>query len=157
MKNEEAFSKLTEAEQDTDELERQANDLAGKVLRSRNDLRQLEDQMKSTEAQKIELDDQCAQLLRVYWFFNLDNYLMMVDLQLVSCKETELLALEKKILQITTNLERLQNELIVTEEKESDRLKTLKDSEKVRDGCWLVGIWLLIGWYMIADWLVYGC
>ncbi|XP_078489417.1 centriolin [Ciona intestinalis] len=105
---------LTEAEQDAEELERQASETGAKLVRARSELRMLQEQLKEAEGRKIKLDDQCRQLAR-----------------LVTNKEAEYTALEQKTDHMTGNLERLQSELILAEEKEAERLGALRESEKV--------------------------
>nr|XP_018670943.1 centriolin isoform X1 [Ciona intestinalis] len=105
---------LTEAEQDAEELERQASETGAKLVRARSELRMLQEQVKEAEGRKIKLDDQCRQLAR-----------------LVTNKEAEYTALEQKTDHMTGNLERLQSELILAEEKEAERLGALRESEKV--------------------------
>uniref|UniRef100_H2YWP8 Centriolin n=1 Tax=Ciona savignyi TaxID=51511 RepID=H2YWP8_CIOSA len=109
-----AKSALAEAEQDAEELERQGSETGTKLIRARSELRMLQDQVKETDGRKIKLEDQCRQLAR-----------------LVTNKEAEYTALEQKTDHMTGNLERLQSELILAEEKEADRLTALRDSEKV--------------------------
>ena len=48
-----------------EELERQSKEAASKLLRARNEVRQLEEEIKTFESSKIKLDDQCKQLARV--------------------------------------------------------------------------------------------
>jgi len=62
-------SELTDAEQDAEELERQASETGGKLVRARGELRQLQEQVKDVEGRRIQLDDQCRQLSRVGWNF----------------------------------------------------------------------------------------
>ena len=62
---EKARNELNEAEQDAEELERQASDTGTKLVRARSELRQLQEQVKESEGRKIQLDDQCRQLARV--------------------------------------------------------------------------------------------
>nr|CAB3232457.1 centriolin [Phallusia mammillata] len=105
---------LSEAEQDAEELERQASETGAKLVRARGELRQLQGQIKEVEGRRIQIDDQSRQLAR-----------------LVTNKEAEFTALEQKNEHLTLNLERLQAELIITEEKEAERLAALRESEKV--------------------------
>ena len=56
---------LNEAEQDAEELERQASDTGMKLVRARSELRQLQEQVKESDGRRIQLDDQCRQLARV--------------------------------------------------------------------------------------------
>ena len=62
---EKARGGLNEAEQDAEELERQAADTGAKLVRARSELRQLQEQVKESEGRRIQLDDQCRQLARV--------------------------------------------------------------------------------------------
>ena len=76
-KNEDSYAKLTETEQDFEELERQSKEAANKLLRARNDVRQLEEEIKTFESSKIKLDDQCKQLARVsLTIFMIYSYLL---------------------------------------------------------------------------------
>ena len=65
MRYEKARNELNEAEQDAEEIERQASDTGTKLVRARNELRQLQEQVKECDARRIQLDDQCRQLSRV--------------------------------------------------------------------------------------------
>ena len=58
-------SDVNDAEQDAEELERQASDTGAKLVRARTELRQLQEQVKEAEGRRIQLDDQCRQLARV--------------------------------------------------------------------------------------------
>lgn len=50
---------------------------------------------------------------------------------MINNKEAEYTALEQKIENMTLNLERLQSDLLLAEEKQTERLVTLRESEKV--------------------------
>lgn len=50
---------------------------------------------------------------------------------MLSDKEAEYSAIQQKTDHMTSGLERLQSELLLAEEKQAERLSTLRDSEKV--------------------------